>query len=165
MFNQRKIGKLDIQSQERADQIRLMLEKAQYHTLSVEAKPTKRNPFPPFTTSTLQQAASSKLGFSASRTMQIAQKLYEGIEINGEMAGLITYMRTDGVQIAPEAIDAARKVIHESFGKDYVPENHVLLNESKMHRKRMKQSAQQIFNALPIKSVIFSTMIRQSSMN
>lgn len=122
MFNQRKISKLDIQSQEQADQIRLMLEKAQYHTLSVEAKPTKRNPFPPFTTSTLQQAASSKLGFSASRTMQIAQKLYEGIEINGEMAGLITYMRTDGVQMAPEAIDTARKVIHESFGKDYVPE-------------------------------------------
>ncbi|MBB4076329.1 DNA topoisomerase-1 [Bartonella fuyuanensis] len=122
MFNQRKIGKLDIQSQEQAEQIRLMLEKAQYHTLSVEAKPTKRNPFPPFTTSTLQQAASSKLGFSASRTMQIAQKLYEGIEINGEMAGLITYMRTDGVQIAPEAIDAARKVIHESFGNDYIPE-------------------------------------------
>ncbi|WP_273754127.1 type I DNA topoisomerase [Bartonella sp. MM73XJBT.G] len=122
MFNQKKIGKLDIQSQEQADQIRLMLEKAQYHTLSVEAKPTKRNPFPPFTTSTLQQAASSKLGFSASRTMQIAQKLYEGIEINGEMAGLITYMRTDGVQIAPEAIDTARKVIHESFGNDYVPE-------------------------------------------
>ncbi|EJF82847.1 type I DNA topoisomerase [Bartonella rattimassiliensis] len=122
MFNQRKIGKLDIQSQEQADQIRLMLEKAQYHTLSVEAKPTKRNPFPPFTTSTLQQAASSKLGFSASRTMQIAQKLYEGIEINGEMAGLITYMRTDGVQIAPEAIEEARKVIHESFGNDYIPE-------------------------------------------
>ncbi|WP_330167628.1 type I DNA topoisomerase [Bartonella grahamii] len=122
MFNQRKIGKLDIQSQEQADQIRFMLEKAQYHTLSVEAKPTKRNPFPPFTTSTLQQAASSKLGFSASRTMQIAQKLYEGIEINGETAGLITYMRTDGVQIAPEAIDSARKVIHETFGKDYVTE-------------------------------------------
>ncbi|WP_144753511.1 type I DNA topoisomerase [Bartonella saheliensis] len=122
MFNQRKIGKLDIQSQEQADQIRLMLEEAHYHTLSVEAKPTKRNPFPPFTTSTLQQAASSKLGFSASRTMQIAQKLYEGIEINGEMAGLITYMRTDGVQMAPEAIDTARKVIHESFGKNYVPE-------------------------------------------
>ncbi|OLL38930.1 type I DNA topoisomerase [Bartonella henselae] len=122
MFNQKKIGKLDIQSQEQADQIRLMLEKAKYHALSVEAKPTKRNPFPPFTTSTLQQAASSKLGFSASRTMQIAQKLYEGIEINGEMAGLITYMRTDGVQIAPEAIDSARKVIHESFGSDYIPE-------------------------------------------
>ncbi|EJF77329.1 DNA topoisomerase I [Bartonella sp. DB5-6] len=123
MFNQKKIGKLDIQSQEQADQIRLMLEEAKYCTLSVEAKPTKRNPSPPFTTSTLQQAASSKLGLSASRTMQIAQKLYEGVEINGEMAGLITYMRTDGVQIAQEAIDSARKVIHESFGSDYLPEN------------------------------------------
>ncbi|WP_345096080.1 type I DNA topoisomerase [Bartonella acomydis] len=122
MFNQRKISKLDIQSQEEADQIRLMLEEAKYHTISVEAKPTKRNPSPPFTTSTLQQAASSKLGFSASRTMQIAQKLYEGVEINGEMAGLITYMRTDGVQIAAEAVDLARKVIHESFGSDYIPE-------------------------------------------
>ncbi|WP_409361965.1 type I DNA topoisomerase [Bartonella heixiaziensis] len=122
MFNQKKIGKLDIQSQKQADQIRLMLEEAKYRTLSVEAKPTKRNPSPPFTTSTLQQAASSKLGFSASRTMQIAQKLYEGIEINGEMAGLITYMRTDGVQIAPEAIDTARKVICESFGSNYIPE-------------------------------------------
>lgn len=122
MFNQRKIGKFDIQSQEQADQIRLMLEEARYRTLSVEAKPTKRNPSPPFTTSTLQQAASSKLGFSASRTMQIAQKLYEGIEINGETAGLITYMRTDGVQIASEAIDSARRVIRESFGSNYVPE-------------------------------------------
>ncbi|WP_413154640.1 type I DNA topoisomerase [Bartonella sp. cb54] len=122
MFNQKKIGKLDIQSQEQANQIRFMLEEAEYRTLNVEAKPTKRNPFPPFTTSTLQQAASSKLGFSASRTMQIAQKLYEGIEIDGEMAGLITYMRTDGVQIAPEAIDSARKVIHETFGNSYIPE-------------------------------------------
>ncbi|WP_455478410.1 type I DNA topoisomerase [Bartonella sp. B10] len=121
-FNQKKIGKLDIKSQEQANQICLMLEEAKYRTLSVEAKSTKRNPFPPFTTSTLQQAASSKLGFSASRTMQIAQKLYEGIEINGEMAGLITYMRTDGVQIAPEAIDSARQVINESFGSNYVPE-------------------------------------------
>ncbi|MBB5073084.1 DNA topoisomerase-1 [Bartonella callosciuri] len=122
VFNHKKIGKLDIQSQEQADQIRLMLEEAKYRTVSVEAKPTKRNPSPPFTTSTLQQAASSKLGFSASRTMQIAQKLYEGVEINGEMAGLITYMRTDGVQIASEAIDSARKVIHETFGNNYIPE-------------------------------------------
>ncbi|WP_332065532.1 type I DNA topoisomerase [Bartonella sp. CB189] len=122
MFNQKKIGRLDIKSQEQADQIQLVLEEAKYRILNIESKPTKRNPAPPFTTSTLQQAASSKLGFSASRTMQIAQKLYEGIEIKGETAGLITYMRTDGVQIAPEAIDSARKVIHESFGSNYIPE-------------------------------------------
>ncbi|AQX28050.1 MULTISPECIES: type I DNA topoisomerase [unclassified Bartonella] len=121
-FNHKKLGKLDIRSQEQADQILFMLKKANYRTLNIEAKPVKRNPSPPFTTSTLQQAASSKLGFSASRTMQVAQKLYEGIEINGETAGLITYMRTDGVQMATEAIDTARKAIIDSFGSHYVPE-------------------------------------------
>ena len=75
-----------------------------FRVLSVEAKPARRNPAPPFTTSTLQQEASRKLGFSAVRTMQIAQRLYEGVDIGGETVGLITYMRTDGVQIAPEAI-------------------------------------------------------------
>ncbi|EJF90237.1 type I DNA topoisomerase [Bartonella melophagi] len=121
-FNQEKLGKLDIKSLEQAEKIRSMLEEAEYRTLNIEAKPIKRNPSPPFTTSTLQQAASSKLGFSPSRTMRIAQKLYEGVEINGETSGLITYMRTDGVQMATEAIDSARKVIKESFGNDYVPE-------------------------------------------
>ncbi len=90
---------------------------------SVESKPAKRNPFAPFTTSTLQQDASRKLGFSAKRIMQVAQKLYEGIDIGGETVGLITYMRTDGVQIAPEAIDAdPRRRSAKSFGDRYVPE-------------------------------------------
>lgn len=121
-FNQKKLAKLDIKTQQQADEIRSMLQGADFRTLSVDAKPTKRNPSPPFTTSTLQQAASSKLGFSASRTMQVAQKLYEGIDIGGETTGLITYMRTDGVQIAPEAIDAARTAIKDTFGNNYVPE-------------------------------------------
>lgn len=121
-FNQKKLAKLDIKTQQQADEIRSMLQGAEFRTLSVDAKPTKRNPSPPFTTSTLQQAASSKLGFSASRTMQVAQKLYEGIDIGGETTGLITYMRTDGVQIAPEAIDAARTAIKDTFGNNYVPE-------------------------------------------
>src|SRR6185295_11679998 len=77
---------------------------------------------PPFTTSTLQQEASRKLGFDAKRTMQAAQRLYEGIDIGGETAGLITYMRTDGVQTAPEALDEARKVIGNVYGREYVPE-------------------------------------------
>ena len=76
---------------------------------TVEAKPAKRNPPPPFTTSTLQQEASRKLGFAPAHTMRIAQRLYEGVEIGGETVGLITYMRTDGVQIAEEAITAARR--------------------------------------------------------
>lgn len=105
-----------------AKDIKTLLEGAAFRVESVEAKPVKRNPGPPFTTSTLQQAASSRLGFNASRTMQVAQKLYEGFDIGGEVTGLITYMRTDGVQIAPEAVDAARKAIGSVFGADYVPE-------------------------------------------
>ena len=121
-FNRKKLAKLDIKTEDQAKNIRNMLDGAGYRITSVESKPTKRNPVPPFTTSTLQQAASSKLGFSASRTMQVAQKLYEGIDIGGETTGLITYMRTDGVQIAPEAIEAARNAIHDTFGSNFVPE-------------------------------------------
>ncbi|EIM78197.1 DNA topoisomerase I subunit omega [Nitratireductor aquibiodomus RA22] len=118
----KKLQKLDIKSQEQADDIKAMLEGASFKAVSVEAKPTRRNPAPPFTTSTLQQAASSRLGFGASRTMQVAQRLYEGIDIGGETAGLITYMRTDGVQMAPEALDQARKAIGVEFGERYLPE-------------------------------------------
>ena len=82
----------------------------------------RRNPQPPFTTSTLQQEASRKLGFSASRTMQIAQKLYEGINIGSETTGLITYMRTDGVQLGGEAIASIRQNIDQNFGKRYLPD-------------------------------------------
>jgi DNA topoisomerase-1 len=121
-FDGKKLQKLDISSQAMADDIKAMLDGASFKTLSVEAKPTRRNPSAPFTTSTLQQAASSRLGFSASRTMQVAQRLYEGMEIGGETAGLITYMRTDGVQMAPEAIEAARNAIAKEFGTKYLPE-------------------------------------------
>ena len=118
----KKLAKLDIANKAQADEIKAMLDGATFTAASVEAKPTKRNPAPPFTTSTLQQAASSRLGFSASRTMQVAQRLYEGVEIGGETTGLITYMRTDGVQMAPEAIAAAREQIGKGFGERYLPE-------------------------------------------
>ena len=121
-FDGKKLQKLDIGSKAEADGIVAMLDGATFRVASVEAKPTKRNPGPPFTTSTLQQAASSNLGFSATRTMQVAQRLYEGIDIGGETAGLITYMRTDGVQIAPEALSAARNAIASEFGDKYLPE-------------------------------------------
>ncbi len=121
-YEGKKLQKLDIKNKSQADGIKAMLEGATFRALSVEAKPTKRNPAPPFTTSTLQQAASSRLGFSANRTMQVAQRLYEGMDIGGETAGLITYMRTDGVQMAPEAISAARAAIGKEFGDKYLPE-------------------------------------------
>ena len=95
-----------------ADQIIQRLKKASYQVASVEKKEKKRTPPPPFITSTLQQEASRHYGFSVSRTMSIAQELYEGIDLGSEGAeGLITYMRTDSVNIVPEAIDAVRKYI------------------------------------------------------
>ncbi|MEP3047564.1 MAG: type I DNA topoisomerase [Roseibium sp.] len=121
-FDGKKITRLDINNEAEATTIKTMLESASYKVDSVASKPAKRNPAAPFTTSTLQQEASRKLGFAASRTMQVAQKLYEGISIGGETSGLITYMRTDGVQIAGEAIADARSVIGQDFGDKYVPE-------------------------------------------
>jgi len=121
-FDGKKLDRLGVNNGELAGKIGSMLEGASFRATGVEAKPTKRNPGPPFTTSTLQQAASAKLGFSASRTMQVAQRLYEGMDIGGETVGLITYMRTDGVQMAPEAVTAARKAIASTFGERYLPE-------------------------------------------
>src|SRR5246500_3386447 len=88
----------------------------------IDSRQVRRNPFPPFTTSTLQQEGSRKLGLSTNRTMQIAQRLYEGIELAGETVGLITYMRTDGVAISAEAIAAARNLIGGEFGPRYLPD-------------------------------------------
>jgi DNA topoisomerase-1 len=121
-FDGRKIDKLAVGSGDDANRIKGALEAAAYSVASVESKPQKRNPQPPFTTSTLQQEAQRKLGFDASRTMQIAQRLYEGVEIGGEPLGLITYMRTDGVDIAPEAMAAARQVIEKEHGLRYLPD-------------------------------------------
>ena len=117
-----KMEKLSISSQQQAETIAARIKAASWQVGAVETKRVRRNPAAPFTTSTLQQEASRKLGFSASRTMQIAQKLYEGINIGAETTGLITYMRTDGVQMSNEAIQAARAVIADRYGKAYLPE-------------------------------------------
>lgn len=119
----KKLGKFDISDQKTADDVVARIKASRFSVVSVESKPARRNPNPPFTTSTLQQEASRKLGFSASRTMQVAQRLYEGVDIDGETTGLITYMRTDGVQIAPEAIAQARTVINNEFGEAYLPDS------------------------------------------
>ena len=118
----KKIQRLDIGSGTEAEDFKKALEAASFAVTTVEAKPARRNPQAPFTTSTLQQEASRKLGFAPAHTMRIAQRLYEGIDIGGETTGLITYMRTDGVQIDPSAITQARKVIGEDYGKAYVPD-------------------------------------------
>jgi DNA topoisomerase I len=118
----KKIQRLDIGTGAEAEDFKKAIEAAHFTVSTVEAKPARRNPQAPFTTSTLQQEASRKLGFAPAHTMRIAQRLYEGIDIGGETTGLITYMRTDGVQIDNSAITQARKVISEDYGNAYVPE-------------------------------------------
>lgn len=120
-YNGKKLNKLDISHAKQAQEIKSMLQEADFTLCSVVEKEVARAPWPPFTTSTLQQAAASQLGFSASYTMQLAQRLYEGAELEGETTGLITYMRTDGVQIAPEALEQMRTIIGKSFGENYLP--------------------------------------------
>lgn len=117
----KKITRLDVGTEAEAMAFRSALEKADYVVRSVEAKPARRHPYPPFTTSTLQQEASRKLGLAPAITMRIAQRLYEGVDIGGETVGLITYMRTDGVDMAPEAVADARAVIGRDYGDRYVP--------------------------------------------
>jgi DNA topoisomerase-1 len=117
----KKLQRLDIGSGADAEAFKQALETAAFTVTSVESKPVKRHPYPPFTTSTLQQEASRKLGFAPAHTMRVAQRLYEGVDIGGEAVGLITYMRTDGVDIAPEAVQATRSVIETDYGANYVP--------------------------------------------
>ncbi|MFN9849818.1 MAG: type I DNA topoisomerase [Alphaproteobacteria bacterium] len=118
----KRLTKFDLGNETSALAARDAVKTATFSITALERKPGRRSPPPPFTTSTLQQEASRKLGFDAKRTMQAAQRLYEGIDIGGETVGLITYMRTDGVQTAPEALDEARDVIGGIYGRDYVPE-------------------------------------------
>ncbi|PHS38439.1 MAG: DNA topoisomerase I [Robiginitomaculum sp.] len=117
-----KLTKFSLKDEKMGHAGRDAVKAASLSVTSVIAKPVKRNPLPPYTTSTLQQDASGRLGFSATRTMQTAQKLYEGIDIGGETVGLITYMRTDGVSMVGEAISEARSTIKNKFGGKYVPE-------------------------------------------
>jgi DNA topoisomerase-1 len=117
----KKITRLDIGKGEEAEDFKKALDAATFTVRSVEAKPVKRHPYAPFTTSTLQQEASRKLGLAPAITMRIAQRLYEGVDVGGETVGLITYMRTDGVDMAPEAVASVRKVIAKEYGDRFVP--------------------------------------------
>jgi len=116
-----KVDKLSLKNQADADHAVAAINARKFKIDSVESKPVKRNPSPPFITSSLQQEASRKLGFAAKRTMQIAQSLYEGVSIGGDTVGLITYMRTDGITMVPEAITEARGMIGKRYGDRYVP--------------------------------------------
>ncbi|MGH7109786.1 MAG: type I DNA topoisomerase, partial [Stellaceae bacterium] len=118
----KRLDRFDLDSEEKARAAaQAILSAPGFAVAAIERREVRRHPFPPFTTSTLQQEASRKLGFSATRTMRIAQRLYEGVALGGESVGLITYMRTDGVAISGEAIAAARQLIGEAFGAKYLP--------------------------------------------
>ena len=117
-----KIEKFSFKNKEDINLAIDKIKEKKYNITDLTSKIYSRNPSGPFTTSTLQQSASSKLGFGASRTMQIAQRLYQGIDIEGETIGLITYMRTDGTNISKEAINVFRNYIENNYGKDYLPD-------------------------------------------
>ncbi|MGE0715803.1 MAG: type I DNA topoisomerase [Alphaproteobacteria bacterium] len=119
----RKLERFDIATEAAALAAVAAIEARAFAVGPVERKQVRRNPQPPFTTSTLQQEASRQLGLTAARTMRTAQRLYEGVDIGGETVGLITYMRTDGVQISGEAITAARQLIGQRYGDRFVPES------------------------------------------
>ena len=118
----RKLGKFTLANETLAKAAQKKIENAVFDVGEIERKTVKRSPAPAFTTSTLQQEAARKLFFSAKKTMQLAQQLYEGVDIGGDTVGLITYMRTDGIQMAQEAINEARAVIASDFGAKYLPE-------------------------------------------
>jgi len=122
-LNGDKLDKMDLGDEAAAQGAVAAIEARDFAVARIERKKARRNPAPPFTTSTLQQEASRKLRFGAKRTMQVAQRLYEGINIGGETVGLITYMRTDGVQIAGEAIGACRALIGRDYGPSYLPDS------------------------------------------
>lgn len=122
-LNDEKLGKLGLTSEDDANRAKAAIESGPFSVASVEKKQSRRNPPPPFTTSTLQQEAARKLYFSARKTMQVAQKLYEGVNIGGETVGLITYMRTDGVTMANEAMHACRALIGKAYGEAYLPDS------------------------------------------
>src|SRR5690349_12780426 len=117
----KKLEQFDLSDESAAIRAKRRVEEGRFHVASVEKKRVRRNPYAPFTTSTLQQEASRKLGFGAQQTMRLAQQLYEGVDIDGEATGLITYMRTDGVQMAREAVTAIREHVDATYGSNYLP--------------------------------------------
>ncbi len=136
-----KLGQLSIGNEGAAKSAEAAIRAATLKVESVESKPVRRFPPPPFITSTLQMEAARKLGFSAKHTMQIAQRLYEGVELGGETVGLITYMRTDGVDLAPEAVFALRDLVSKDFGARYLP------SSPRMYKSKAK-NAQEAHEAI-----------------
>ncbi len=137
----KKLEKFSIVNEKDAGNIKKLLDSKNYQVLSITKKQAKRRPQAPFTTSSLQQEAARKLGFGASRTMMLAQRLYEGVEIDGSAQGLITYMRTDSVHVIGEAINSARGAINKIYGEKYLP------SEANVFKSKVK-NAQEAHEAI-----------------
>ena len=137
-----KIEKFSFRNKEEINKAIESINKKKFSITDISSKVVNRNPSGPFTTSTLQQTASSRLGFGASRTMQIAQKLYQGIEIEGETIGLITYMRTDGTNLSKDAVSAFRDYIQKEIGNEYLPKD--ALNYSGKKAKNAQEAHEAI---------------------
>ena len=137
-----KIEKFSLKNKEEIDKAISIVKKKKFSITDISSKVVNRNPSGPFTTSTLQQTSSSRLGFGASRTMQIAQKLYQGIEIEGETIGLITYMRTDGTNLSKDAVSSFRDYIKKELGNEYLPQ--AALNYSGKKAKNAQEAHEAI---------------------
>merc|ERR1712078_472331 len=138
----KKIEKFSFRNKDEINKAISIINKKKFSITDISSKVVNRNPSGPFTTSTLQQTASSRLGFGASRTMQIAQKLYQGIEIEGETIGLITYMRTDGTNLSKDAVSTFRDYIQKVIGNEYLPKE--ALNYSGKKAKNAQEAHEAI---------------------
>jgi len=142
IFNSKKVEKFSFKNEQITKSVIDEINKQTFSVTNIESRPFKRNPYAPFRTSTMQQDASRKLGFGASRTMQIAQRLYQGIDIDGETVGLITYMRTDGTDISTDAILDCRNYIKEKIGNNYLP------SEARSYSGKKAKNAQEAHEAV-----------------
>lgn len=149
--------KIDLKSKQEVDQVLAAIKGEDYTVTKVQKGSRKRSAPPPFTTSTMQQEASRKLGFTTKKTMMLAQQLYEGVDVKGEgSVGLITYMRTDSTRVSDQALAEVRTIIQEKFGKDYVPSNANIF--------RSKKGSQDAHEAIRPTSVRYSPKDLQSSL-
>jgi DNA topoisomerase I len=152
-YQGKKLDRLDIANESQATSIIASLNNAEFRVQSIQTKQVKRHPFAPFITSTLQQDASRKFGFSASKTMQLAQQLYEGIDIGGKTVALITYMRTDSTHLSADALTSIRDYVHKNFDKTYLPD------QPRLYKTKSK-NAQEAHEAIrPVDPKIFPKSI------
>lgn len=151
--NGKKLDKFDINNKAAADSLVNELNDKEFFVAAIEKKQQKRQPSPPFITSSLQQEAARKLNFSAKKTMQLAQKLYEGVDIDGEVVGLITYMRTDGLSLSREAVENIRRLIMGEFGNDYLPEKPKIYKSKAKNAQEAHEAIRPTDIALPLKKL------------